>query len=117
VRSVFGTLVVKYLVIAVLSALILPATSGVHWPWALWIAAVVTAVTYVVGDRMVLHAAGNAAAVVADFVLAVALYWAAPLYAPGAVVPFGAALVAGGAVGVAEILFHQYLQEKGVGVR
>ena len=116
-RSMAGTVVVKYLVIAVLSALILPATSGVHWPVALWIAAVVTGIGYVLGDRFVLRAAGNAGAVVADFVLAVGLYWLAPYYAPGAVVPFGAALVAGGAVGVAEILFHQFLLEKGVGVR
>jgi hypothetical protein len=116
-RSVAGTLVVKYIVIAVLSALILPATSGVTWPVALWIAAVVTVLAYILGDRLVLKAAGNAGAVVADFVLAVGLYWLARFYAPGAVMSFGAALVAGGAVAVAEILFHQFLLEKGVGMR
>jgi hypothetical protein len=116
-RSVLATLVVKFLVIAVLLALILPATSRVHWSQALWIAVVVTAVTYVVGDRLVLRTAGNAATVLVDFGLAVLLVWFGPRYAPGAAIPFGAALVAGGAVAVGEILFHQFLLERGVGVR
>ena len=116
-RSLTGTLVVKYLIVAALSVLILPAVARVLWPAALWIALVVTGVTYVLGDRIVLAAAGNAAAVVADFAAAVALYWASPLFAPGVAVPFGGALTVGGAVAVAEILFHQFLLEKRTGVR
>lgn len=116
-RTTVGTVLVKYLVIAVLAAVILPAVGRVTWAQALVPAAVVAVVAYLVGDRLALPVMGNAGAVVVDFALAVALFWLAPAYVPGVRLGFGGALTAGGAVAVFEILYHQYLLQRGVGVR
>ncbi len=112
-----GTILVKFVIDTGLLMLILPAVGRVTWAQVLWLGAVVTVVAYVLGDRMVLPAMGNAGAVVADLVVGVGLLSLAPFLAPGARLGFGGALVAGGAVAVAEILYHQYLLERGVGVR
>jgi len=117
VRTTVGTLVIKYVVIAALAALILPAVGRVTWTQALVPAAVVAVLTYLLGDRLALRALGNAGAVVVDFALALVLFWLAPVYVPGVRLGFGGALTAAGAVAVAEILYHQYLLERGVGVR
>ena len=116
-RGVATTLALKYAIVAGLSLLILPAVGRVAWPQALWIALVVAAASHGLGDRLVLPAAGSAGAVVADFALGVALFWAAPFYAPHVRLPFGGALVAGGAVALAEILYHQFLLAPRAGVR
>ncbi len=116
-KSVAGTLVVKLLIVAALLALILPAVGRVHWGQIAWLAVLLTAVSYILGDRVVLPAMGNSGAVVADFIIAVGLLSLAPVLAPGVRLGFGGALVAGGAVAVAEILYHQYLLQQGVGVR
>ncbi|HVB11273.1 MAG TPA: DUF2512 family protein [Bacillota bacterium] len=116
-RTTVGTLVIKYVVIAALAALILPAVGRVTWTQALVPAAVVAVLTYLLGDRLALRALGNAGAVVVDFALALVLFWLAPVYVPGVRLGFGGALTAAGAVAVAEILYHQYLLERGVGVR
>lgn len=117
VRETLGTLVVKFVIVAALAAVILPAVGRVSWAQALVPAAVVAVVAYLIGDRIALRSMGNAGAVVVDFVVAVGLFWLAPMYVPGVRLGFGGALTAGGAVAVAEILFHQYLLERGVGVR
>jgi len=116
VRTTFGTLVVKYMVVAALAAFILPAVGRVSWAQALVPAAAVAAATYI-ADRLALPAMGNAGAVAIDFALALGLFWLAPLYVPGIRVGFGGALAAAGAVATAEIVYHQYLLERGVGVR
>lgn len=116
-RGTLGALAVKLVMVAALAAVILPAVGRVTWTQALVPAAVVAVVAYLIGDRIALRRMGNAGAVVVDFVVAVGLFWLAPMYVPGVHLGFGGALTAGGAVAVAEILFHQYLLERGVGVR
>lgn len=116
-RTTLGTLVLKYVVIAFLAAVIMPAVGRVTWTQALVPAAVVAVVSYLIGDRLALRAMGNAGAVVVDFVLALVLFWLAPTYVPGVRLGFGGALTVAGAVAVAEILYHQYLLQRGVGIR
>jgi hypothetical protein len=105
---VLTQLIVKYLMLAIITVLVLPAVAAVTVGQALWAALAVTLVGYLLGDVMILPRGGNAAAVVADFLLATLLFWALPLFMPVAV-GFGAAVVAGGAVAVGEILFHLFL--------
>lgn len=109
VRTLLGPLLLKYLVIGVLSALILPAVGGLHWSLALLPALAVTLATYAV-DHLALPSMGNAGTVVLDFAVALGLFWAVPWYLPGGVrLGFGGALTAAGAVATAEIVYHQYL--------
>ena len=112
-----GTVVVTVVIDTALLMLILPTVGRVTWAQVLWLGLLITVVSYVLGDRMALPAMGNAGAVVADFIVGVGLLSLAPVLAPGVRLQFGGALVAGGAVAVAEILYHQYLLERGVGVR
>lgn len=116
-KSVAGTLVVKFVIVAGLLAVILPAVGRVAWAQAVWLGLIVTIIAYGLGDRIILPRMGNAGAVVADFIIAVGLLWMAPVLAPGVGLGFGGALVGGGAVSVAEILFHHHLLERGWGVR
>lgn len=101
-------LAVKYVMIGLISVLVLPAVASVTAGRALWAALAVTLFAYLVGDMLVLPGLGNAMAVLADFVLATLVYWVWP----GPAIGFGAALVTGGAVAVAEILFHYYLDRR-----
>lgn len=107
-RAILGPLLVKYVVVGALSALILPAVGRLHWSLALLPALEVTLATYAV-DRLALPGMGNADTVVLDFAVALALFWAVPLYLPGVRLAFGGALTAAGAVATAEIVYHQYL--------
>ena len=116
-RSVAGTLLIKGAIVLGLLALMLPALGRVSPLPVVWLALAVTGGSYVLSDRIVLNRAGNAAAVVCDFVLAVTLLYGLGRVIPGVRLPFGGALTAGGALTVAEILFHQHLLAKGVGIR
>ncbi len=115
-RSVPATLLVKAVLVVGLLEGMLPAVGRVRPMQALWLALVVATFTYVVADRLVLARVGNAAAVFVDFGLTVPTLWVIARFLPGAHLPFGGALAAGGALTVAEILYHQYLLRKGVGV-
>jgi hypothetical protein len=105
---VLTQLIVKYLMVAVITVLVLPAVAAVAIGQALWAALIVTLLGYVLGDVGLLPRTGNAAAVLADLILATLVFWALPLVMPVAV-GFGPALVTGGAVAVGEILFHLFL--------
>ena len=105
-------LLFKYVLIGAVTVLVLPAVARIAWGQALWVAAVATVALYLVVDLVVLPFAGNALAVVVDFLLAFAMFLVAPFLAPGSAVGVGAALTTAGAVAIIEILFHQYLLQR-----
>ena len=73
---------------------------------------VLTAVSYILGDLMILPAAGNSIAVLSDIVLATILLWVlgnAMDNSAGALVN---ALAVSFFIGIGEWLFHNYMQEK-----
>ena len=115
-RSVPATLLVKVVLAVGLLQGMLPAVGRVRPMQALGLALVAATLSYVVADRLVLARAGNAAAVFADFALIVPTLWVMARFLPGTRLPFGGALAAGGALTVGEILYHQWLLRKGVGV-
>lgn len=116
-RAVIATLLAKAVIVVGLFEAMLPAVGRVGPVQALWLAAAVGALTYALGDRLALAARGNATAVVLDFIVAVGALYALGRLTPGVRLPFGGALTVGGTLAVAEILFHQYLLQKGVGTR
>jgi len=116
-QSVWGSALVKYIPTAVLAALILPLVSKVTHVQALALAVPVTIASYAFVDRGLMHQIGNEGAVLADFVLAVLAYWWLPVWLVGVPVHLGGALTAGGAFATSEIVYHQYLLRRDVGVR
>ncbi len=116
-QSIWGTVVIKYIGTAVLAVLILPMVSGVGWTHAPLLAAVITILGYAFVDRGVLPLLGTEAAVLVDFPLAVIGYWLAARLFLGVPLGIGGALTSGGAFAVGDIIFHQYMLRKGVGVR
>jgi hypothetical protein len=105
---VLTQLFIKCLMDGIVTVLVLPAVAAVSFGQAVVAAIVLTLLAYVIGDVGVLPRAGNAGAVVVDFILATLFFWALPLFMPVSV-GLGPAMVAGGAVAVVEILYHVYL--------
>jgi hypothetical protein len=101
---------VKFAVVALLTALVLPAVAPVSYGQAVLLAAGLTAVAFPLVDVGVLSRYGNAAAVVADLVVAVLVFRYAPLVMAGTAVGWGGALAGGGAIALAEILYHTYVK-------
>lgn len=116
-RRVWETWLIKALLQVGLAEALLPLVGRVPpWP-ALLMALAVAALTYGLADRLLLQTQDNGRAVLADFLLAVPALRLLGLLLPGVQLPFGGALTVGGAMAVGEILYHQYLLSKGVGVR
>lgn len=80
----------------------------------LTVALVLTVVAYIVGDRMILPAGGNAVAVVADGLVAMAILWLCGALMPGLDLPFGAIVLATLLIAVVEFFFHRYLIARGL---
>ena len=75
---------------------------------------VLTVVAYVLGDRMILPAAGNAVAVLADGLLAFLILWLAGIMVAAMDLRFGAIVLATSVIGIVEFFFHQYLISRGL---
>jgi hypothetical protein len=107
-------LAVKYLITGVLLALVLPMLANATVGQAMVVAALVTAVNYLVGDLIILPSFGNMIAAAADAGLTGVLVWASQLLVTGFIATFSAIMVAAGLVGLAEWFFHRYLRAVGV---
>ena len=73
---------------------------------------VLTAVSYILGDLMVLPAAGNSIAVLSDIVLATLLLWMLGNAMDNSAGSLVNALAVSVFVGIGEWFFHNYMQEK-----
>ncbi|OCA82832.1 MULTISPECIES: DUF2512 family protein [Bacillaceae] len=73
---------------------------------------VLTAVSYILGDLMVLPAAGNSLAVLGDIVLATLLLWIMGNVMDNSAGALVNALAVAFFLGVGEWFFHNYMQEK-----
>ncbi|KKB40179.1 DUF2512 family protein [Bacillus thermotolerans] len=79
---------------------------------ALIMGAIVTVVSYVLGDLMVLPAAGNSVAVFGDIILSAILVWVLGMVFNNAAGVFVNALVISVVFAIAEWFFHIYMNEK-----
>ncbi|KKB37150.1 DUF2512 family protein [Bacillus thermotolerans] len=79
---------------------------------ALIMGAIVTVVSYVLGDLMVLPAAGNSVAVFDDIILSAILVWVLGMVFNNAAGVFVNALVISVVFAIAEWFFHIYMNEK-----
>ncbi|MEK4031164.1 MULTISPECIES: DUF2512 family protein [Bacillaceae] len=73
---------------------------------------VLTVVSYILGDLMILPAAGNSIAVFSDIVLAAVLLWIMGNAMDNSAGAFVNALAVAFFLGIGEWFFHNYMQEK-----
>lgn len=116
-RSVVTTILIKLLMVTAICEVMLPVVGRVRPLPALWMALAVAVLTYILGDRGLLRSVGNGSVVLAEFILVLLMLFTLGRFIPGVRLPLGGALTVAGALSVAEILYHQYLLEKGVGIR
>lgn len=87
--------------------------SGTSLSFALLTSAIVSLLSYALGDAVILPRTNNTFATTADFVMVFALFWflsyafAQPYQLPGI-------LLTAFAISVVEFFFHDYLQRRGV---
>lgn len=108
-------LLIKYAAITAVLYLVLPA-GAVAFTTAqlLTVSLILTVVAYILGDRIILPAAGNMVAVVADAMIAAAVLWLASALWPGMYLRWGAIGLSALVIGVAEFFFHRYLIARGL---
>ncbi len=106
-----SAIIIKYIMTAIVLAVVLPLAGRASLGTALLAAVFVTAISYLAADLLVLPYFGNVWAVFADFILATATIWATQFYLPAMSVSLAAALLAAAVLGVGEWFFHFYVKE------
>ncbi len=102
-------LIFKMAMTFVAGLLTLTLIDGNAWWTVLIIAAVATALNYVVGDQLVLPAWGNVTAAIGDGLMAAIVAWVIALAWPAVAVSWISLLVFAIIVAVGEYFFHNYL--------
>jgi len=101
-------IILKFIMVAVISAVILPFFGQISLTDTLIIAAVVTVITYVLWDLLLLPRYGNWVTTIADGIVDAILIALAPLVLPITVNIYGIILTAV-VLAVGEWFFHRYL--------
>lgn len=102
-------LIYKLIIITLITAFFTVVLGGYTFWQAFLLSFIVTAMLYVVGDLLVLPAAGNMTATIVDAGSAALLVWLIPYLTAMPRIAFLGALMIGVVIGVAEYFFHQYL--------
>ena len=104
-----SALIVKYVMTAIILEIVLLLLSSVSFSGILLIALAVTAISYMIGDMLVLSATNNLVATLADIVLAfITIYLFNFIWSRGDI-PFMSALIASVAIGFGEWFFHKII--------
>ncbi len=82
---------------------------GNSWGWIAMVALIGTAVNYLVGDLMILRAAGNIVASIADGVMAAVVAYIADLISSAFDTTWASLMIFAVIVAVAEFIFHRFL--------
>jgi hypothetical protein len=102
---------IKFLFHATVILSIIPIFEAATLTNLIWISLLVTGLSYVIGDLLILPRFGNAIATIADFALISVAVWGLTVMFVG-VSSWGAALSSSLAISFAEILFHGYMAER-----
>ena len=102
-------LVLKLAFLFIIVALVVRPAVEASMTDAFWIALVLTAALYSIGDFFVLRYWGNGLATAVDAGTAALLVWWAPAYVTVPPVPPSSVLAAAGLVALAEYVFHGWL--------
>lgn len=106
-----SALVIKLVITFVAGAIAFWFIEANAWSWILLVSAIAAAANYLVGDLIVLPAAGNTVASIVDGVTAAVVAWLASIFIPQFLVSFLSLAVFAIVVAVAEYFFHSYLKQ------
>lgn len=101
---------IKFLMVAVVLELVLLNMSLLSFWRIMIIAAVVTALSYVLGDFLILRRTTNTTATISDIVLSFLFIYMFNFVFFNYVISFAAALVAAVVIGVGEWFFHKFVE-------
>ncbi len=104
-----SALIVKYVMTAVILEISLLLLSDVSFGGILFIALIVTVITYMIGDMLVLPATNNFVATIADIALSLVTIYLFNFIWDRNDIPFMTALIAGIALGFGEWFFHKII--------
>ncbi len=105
-----GTLVFKFVMTLLIALLTLSLFDSNPWPIVTLFALVAAAANYLVGDLVVLPAAGNITASIGDGVMAGLIAYIMDLASLGFRTTLGTLVALGLFIALGEYLFHQYLE-------
>ncbi len=100
-------------------ALLIVMTMFANYPagGTFWLAIIIAALSYVVGDIGILRISNNTVVTVADLGLTTAVVWLIGPAIYGIGVPFSLALMSAVVIGVGEWFFHKYMAASVITVR
>lgn len=105
-------LVIKFILAAVVSEIILGIFTDLSPGEILAVSLIITAVTYPVGDLLILSVFNNTVAAVADAGMCWLVIYLGNYFWPARNVPLLGALSAAVIIGIGEIFFHMYLEKQ-----
>jgi fucose 4-O-acetylase-like acetyltransferase len=105
-------LLIKFIMLAVVLEIVLLLLTSLTFGSILWIALVLTAVAYIVGDMIILPATNNIVATIADFIIALFLIYLFNFFWNTNRISFLSAVAAAAVIGVGEWFFHKMIDRK-----
>ncbi|MGG3799803.1 YndM family protein [Metabacillus fastidiosus] len=106
-------LLIKFTVISIVLLSILPIFDNASISLTLFISAILTGTSYLIGDLFILPKLGNLFASIADLVFSFALIWfLSILFIGNGSHVIGASILAAIFIALSEGLFHAYMKEK-----
>jgi uncharacterized membrane protein len=102
-------LFIKYAMITVILGIVIAIFTEVRLSHILYISLGVTLLAYVIGDLLILPAANNTAATIADAGIALLLVYLSNFIWNVRLIPFWVALICGLLVAAGEWFFHKYV--------
>ena len=104
-------LVIKFIIAAVVSEIVLGIYTNLNAGQILLISLVITAVTYLIGDLLILSVFNNTTAAVADAALCWLIIYLGNYFWPAGNVSLLGALSAAVIIGIGEIFLHKYIEK------
>jgi hypothetical protein len=107
-------LVMKYAMTAVVTQIVLGIFTNLRIVQILLIALVITVITYLIGDLLILSVFNNTVAAIADAGMCWLIIYLSGYVWPDRTVPLLSALSAAVIIGIGEILLHLYIGRKAI---
>ena len=107
-------LVMKFAMTAVVTQIVLGIFTDLRIVQILLVALTITAITYLIGDLLILSVFNNAVAAVADTGMCWLIIYLSGYVWPDRTVPLLSALSAAAIIGIGEVLLHLYIGRKAI---